>query len=98
MTLEHLVVYGGIVVGCWLIGIVTFLAFARQHRPVLRLDMQSRPRESATRGSAVRGWVTPTAPMGTADQGLATWAPTTTPLAGQGIRLERPHGDAAPVR
>lgn len=75
VTLEHLVVYGGIVVGIWLIGIVTLLATARQRRSVLHLDMQSRTRrtqESGTRGSAVRGWVAPTTPSGTADQSLAT--------------------------
>jgi len=38
MTLENLVVYGGIVLGFWLIAIVTFLAAAPQHRSGLRLD------------------------------------------------------------
>jgi hypothetical protein len=40
MTLEHLVVYGGIVVGIWLIGIVASLARARKHRSALHLDMR----------------------------------------------------------
>ena len=40
MTLENLVVYGGIVLGFWLITIVTFLATAPQHRAGLHLDEQ----------------------------------------------------------
>ena len=38
MTLENLVVYGGIVLGIWLIGIVTILVADRRRRPVLQLD------------------------------------------------------------
>ncbi len=40
MTLEHLVVYGGIVVGIWLIGIITFLATAQRHGPALHLGVR----------------------------------------------------------
>ncbi len=54
MTLEHLVVYGGIVVGIWLIGIVTFLATAQRRGPALHLDARrdaARTRNAPERGS-----------------------------------------------
>lgn len=38
MTLENLVVYGGIVLCFWLIATLTFLATGHRQRAVLRLD------------------------------------------------------------
>ncbi|HET6438547.1 MAG TPA: hypothetical protein VFG59_10830 [Anaeromyxobacter sp.] len=46
MTLENLVVYGGIVLGIWLIGVLTSLATAHGHRPVLRLGMRGGAQEN----------------------------------------------------
>ena len=38
MTLEHLVVYGGIILGIWLVGVLTLLIAPHQHRSVLHDD------------------------------------------------------------
>jgi len=53
MTLESLVVYGGIALGFWLIAVLTFLVTAHHHRAVLRLDERRGAGEtrSAGRGS-----------------------------------------------
>ena len=53
MTLEHLVVYGGIILGSWLLAIVTFLATANRHGSVLDLDAKREAQE--TRYAPERG-------------------------------------------
>jgi len=53
MTLENLVVYGGIVLGFWLIAVLTFLATGYNHRAVLRLE--ARRGSQGTRGAPERG-------------------------------------------
>jgi len=51
MTLENLVVYGGIVLGIWLIGILALEATARQRHSMLRLGMRHRTEARGTRRS-----------------------------------------------
>jgi hypothetical protein len=46
MTLENLVVYGGIVLGFWLIGTLTFLTTGHHHRAVLHLDARHGAQET----------------------------------------------------
>ena len=53
MTLQNLVVYGGIVLGFWLITILTFLATAHHHRTALHLDARREAQE--TRYAPERG-------------------------------------------
>ena len=51
MTLDQLVVYGGIVLGIWLLAVVGLLA-THQHRSTLRL--RARPPETVRREAPVR--------------------------------------------
>lgn len=46
MTLENLVVYGGIILGFWLSATLTFLATGHRQRAVLRLDAQRGAQEA----------------------------------------------------
>ncbi len=46
MTLENLVVYCGIILGFWLIAILTFLATAHHQSTVLRLDERRKAGET----------------------------------------------------
>ena len=46
MTLENLVVDGGIILGFWLIATLTFLATGNRQRAVLRLDEQRGAQEA----------------------------------------------------
>ncbi len=72
MTLEHVVVYGGIVVGIWLIGIITFLAAGQRHGPVLHLDVRRGAARTRARPSVAPGQVASATRPGTAREGLAS--------------------------
>ena len=55
MTLENLVVYGGIILAFWLIAILTFQATAHHHRAVLHLN-ERRGAQQTRNAPARRSW------------------------------------------
>jgi hypothetical protein len=54
MTLENLVVYGGMVLGFWAIGTITLLATGHRHRTVL--DLGARRGAGAKRHAPGHPW------------------------------------------